>query len=31
MTPTTWPCPLPDGGMEKEYALAFDRGRRSGS
>lgn len=27
MTLTTWPCPLPDGGMEKEYALAFDRGR----
>jgi hypothetical protein len=28
MTPTNWPCPLPDGGMSQEYALTFDRQRR---
>lgn len=28
MTPTSWPCPLPDGGTSQEYALAFDRQRR---
>lgn len=27
VTPRTWPCPLPDGGMAEEYALSFDRGR----
>ena len=27
MTPTLWPCPLPDGGSAGEYALTFDKGR----
>lgn len=27
MIPVTWPCPLPDGGMAGEYALAFDQAR----
>jgi hypothetical protein len=27
MTPLTWPCPLPGGGMAEEYALVFDRKR----
>ena len=27
MTPMTWPCPLPGGGMAEEYALAFDQAR----
>jgi hypothetical protein len=27
MTPLTWPCPLPGGGMAEEYALAFDQAR----
>lgn len=27
MTPLTWPCPLPGGGMAEEYALTFDRAR----
>lgn len=28
MTPTSWPCPLLDGGTSQEYALVFDRQRR---
>lgn len=27
MTPVTWPCPAPDGGMAGEYALTFDQAR----
>ncbi len=27
MTPTSWPCPAPDGDETSEYALSFDRGR----
>lgn len=27
MTPLTWPCPLPGGGMAEEYALTFDQSR----
>lgn len=27
MTPATWPCPLPGGGIGAEYALTFDRAR----
>lgn len=27
MTPATWPCPTPDGGIAEEYALRCDRGR----
>lgn len=27
MTPTLWPCPLPDGGSAEEYALTFDKHR----
>ena len=27
MTPISWPCPLPGGGVAREYALAFDRDR----
>lgn len=27
MTPLTWPCPLPGGGIAQEYALTFDRAR----
>ncbi|MET0193478.1 MAG: hypothetical protein ABW200_08920 [Hyphomicrobiaceae bacterium] len=27
MTPLTWPCPLPGGGMAEEYALTFDQAR----
>lgn len=27
MTPVVWPCPLAEGGIADEYALAFDRGR----
>lgn len=27
MTPQTYPCPLPGGGIADEYALAFDAGR----
>ncbi|MCT2399971.1 hypothetical protein [Novosphingobium mangrovi (ex Huang et al. 2023)] len=27
MTPASWPCPLPDGDISQEYALAFDGGR----
>ncbi|HEY0960643.1 MAG TPA: hypothetical protein VGE05_15425 [Novosphingobium sp.] len=28
MTPLSWPCPLPGGGIAQEYALVFDQGRR---
>ena len=28
MTPTSWPCPAPDGTETAEYALAFDRNRK---
>ena len=28
MTPLSWPCPSPDGGIAQEYVLAFDKGRR---
>lgn len=28
MTPRTWPCPLPGGGIVEEYALCFDEGRQ---
>lgn len=28
MTPLTWPCPLPGGGIAQEYALAWDQGRK---
>lgn len=28
MTPLSWPCPSPGGGIAQEYALAFDGGRR---
>lgn len=27
MTPRTYPCPLPGGGIAEEYALVFDAGR----
>ncbi len=27
MTPVSWPCPLPGGGIADEYALAFDKKR----
>jgi hypothetical protein len=27
VTPLTWPCPLPGGGIAEEYALTFDRAR----
>lgn len=27
MTPLSWPCPLPGGGIAEEYALTFDRDR----
>jgi hypothetical protein len=27
MTPLTWPCPLPGGGIAQEYALTFGRRR----
>ncbi|KQM19341.1 hypothetical protein [Novosphingobium sp. Leaf2] len=27
MTPSSWPCPLPGGGIREEYALVFDRQR----
>lgn len=27
MTPLTWSCPLPGGGIAEEYALTFDRAR----
>ncbi len=27
MTPTPWPCPLPDGSSAPEYALCFDQRR----
>lgn len=27
MTPASWPCPLPGGGLAEEFALTFDRGR----
>lgn len=27
MTPASWPCPLPGGGIAQEYALAFDHDR----
>ena len=27
MTPLSWPCPLPGGGIAQEFALTFDRGR----
>jgi len=27
MTPLSWPCPLPGGGIAEEFALTFDRGR----
>ncbi|MDG2002233.1 MAG: hypothetical protein P8J20_02780 [Novosphingobium sp.] len=29
MTPLSWPCPLPGGGIAEEYALAFDQDRDS--
>lgn len=29
MTPVTWPCPLPEGGIAQEYALVFDRARKA--
>ena len=28
MTPTSWPCPLPGGGIFHEYALTFDQQRK---
>jgi len=28
VTPQTWPCPLPAGGLAREYAIAFDRRRK---
>lgn len=28
MTPLSWPCPLPGGGIAREYVLAFERSRR---
>lgn len=27
MTPVSWPCPLPCGGIAEEFALTFDGGR----
>lgn len=27
MTPGSWPCPLPCGGIAEEFALSFDSGR----
>lgn len=29
MTPATFPCPLPGGGIADEYALCFDRQRKT--